>query len=568
MPRLVLRRDIWIVVLVFVLSMSATLAAYRFEHARSLEQGQVMFERAGDVVHRDLVATLRAYAQFLRAGSALFRTGEDISRQDWSTFVRAVGLEENYPGTQGVSFNRILRGPAERDAFQAKVRATDWPNYTIVPPGDRELYTAIAYMDPMTNRNERAIGFDISSEANRSAAVQRAVQTGLPTLTQSIKLVQEAAFGEGTGDVQPGVLLVVPVYRPGKALSTLRARSDAAMGVVVGAFRMGDLLGSVLQGTENSAANFVDVSLSDASQPVEDSLLYQSAEFAPQSSSYISETRLSLYGQTWVLNLASTPRFEELARRRTDLAVLLGGLLVSLLLTSLAWAQAARARESRAAAAVLKDSHAQIELLMGEVNHRSKNLLSVVQAIARQTSRGDPATFSKAFSQRLGALSANQDLLVRSGWKRIEIHDLVHSQLSHLEELLGQRISVSGPSFGLGPKTAQTLGMALHELATNAIKYGALSNDTGKVTISWTFSAPETQGGTFAMSWLERDGPAVKAPSRKGFGSKVTSMMVRAMLLGDIRTSYDVIGFEWHLSCPAENVLQSEGTASREANAE
>ncbi len=119
----------------------------------------------------------------------------------------------------------------------------------------------------------------------------------------------------------------------------------------------------------------------------------------------------------------------------------------------------------------------QVHLLMREVSHRAKNMLSVVDAIAHQTATKNPEDFVERFSERIQALSASQDPLVRSDWNGVEIEDLVHAQLAHFASLIGSRIAVRGSKLRLKAASAQAIGLALHELATNAGKYGALSTD-------------------------------------------------------------------------------------------
>jgi PAS domain S-box-containing protein len=194
-------------------------------------------------------------------------------------------------------------------------------------------------------------------------------------------------------------------------------------------------------------------------------------------------------------------------------------------------------------------------LLMREVNHRAKNMLSVVDAIAHQTATRNPEDFIERFSERIQALAANQDLLVRNEWNGVEIADLVRAQLAPFADLIGSRIAVLGPKLRLNAASAQAIGLALHELATNAGKYGALSTDTGRVDICWG-----TDGDTLTMSWTERDGPPVSAPERRGFGTIVMKTMAERSVNGTVDLDYAPSGVTWRLTCPAPNALEPRGT--------
>src|SRR5712671_5719617 len=193
----------------------------------------------------------------------------------------------------------------------------------------------------------------------------------------------------------------------------------------------------------------------------------------------------------------------------------------------------------------------QIHLLMSEINHRAKNMLSLVQAIARQTATRGPEDFIERFTERIQALAANQDLLVRNEWQGVDVEDLVRAQLAHFADLVGSRITVRGPPVCLNAAAAQAIGLALHELATNAGKYGALSVDAGCVDVCWRLDSD-----IFAMSWTERNGPPVSQPKRRGFGSTVVDAMVKQTVNGEVQLDYIPSGVVWNLTCPAANALE------------
>lgn len=203
-----------------------------------------------------------------------------------------------------------------------------------------------------------------------------------------------------------------------------------------------------------------------------------------------------------------------------------------------------------------KRAEEQIRLLMREVNHRSKNMLSVVHAVARQTALRSPEDFLPRFEQRIQALSASQDLLVRNDWQNVLIEELARIQLAHFADLIGHRILLDGPMLAITAASAQSLGMAFHELATNAGKYGALSNGVGRVHLRWGVERAATGAGAkFFASWSESGGPPVKHPARQGFGTVVIDQMVRIGLSGEVEVAFDPDGFRWELTCPAGRVL-------------
>jgi PAS domain S-box-containing protein len=198
-----------------------------------------------------------------------------------------------------------------------------------------------------------------------------------------------------------------------------------------------------------------------------------------------------------------------------------------------------------------KRAEEQVHLLMREANHRVKNLLGLVQVIARQTAAPTHEDFIKGFTERIHALAANQDLLGQKPQQGADLENLVRAQLAHLADLIGSRIAIGGPKLCLNAAAAQAIGLTLHELATNAGKYGALSTEAGRVDVSW-----KSEGDVFTMSWTERDGPPAQPPKRRGFGSTVIDSMAKLATDGEVQLEYAPSGVVWRLRCPAAKALQ------------
>jgi PAS domain S-box-containing protein len=191
-------------------------------------------------------------------------------------------------------------------------------------------------------------------------------------------------------------------------------------------------------------------------------------------------------------------------------------------------------------------------LLVNELNHRVKNTLAIIQSIAHQSFRagGDLNAARAAFESRLSALSAAHNLLTEANWESASLRQVVTDALAAAPE--PGRISIAGPDLALSPKTAVSLAMALHELATNALKYGALSNDAGTVTIGWSIDE-----GRLRLEWREAGGPPVKRPPRRGFGSRMIERGLAAGLAGTVTIDYAPAGLIGTVDAP----LPVEGDA-------
>lgn len=187
-----------------------------------------------------------------------------------------------------------------------------------------------------------------------------------------------------------------------------------------------------------------------------------------------------------------------------------------------------------------------LRLITHELRHRANNTLAVLQAMARQTLRASSnlEDFEKRFDGRIRALADANDLLVRGDWQGVEVGALVEAQLRpFIEGAQGHRVTMTGPRVVLPPKAVQTLGLALHELATNASKYGALSLVGGKIAIDWTINQGDE--ARLAITWHESRGPPVVPPDRSGFGRFVIESMVRSSLGANVTVDFEPEGLIW-----------------------
>ena len=203
------------------------------------------------------------------------------------------------------------------------------------------------------------------------------------------------------------------------------------------------------------------------------------------------------------------------------------------------------------------------ELLMRELNHRVRNTLLIVQSVAEQTARSSASidVFKQTFASRLAAISRSHDLLTRDGWTSAPLRDVLGEALAPYDEKSEDptsppRIRLDGPDVQIKPNTVITLSMALHELATNAAKYGSLSTPSGRVAARWTIA----NGGAgkpdaLEFTWQERDGPLVTCPTHRGFGTRLIENGLAKQLEAEVALRFEEQGVECRIRLPAARVL-------------
>jgi two-component sensor histidine kinase len=198
-----------------------------------------------------------------------------------------------------------------------------------------------------------------------------------------------------------------------------------------------------------------------------------------------------------------------------------------------------------------KAAEAQRETMSRELDHRIKNLITTIQAVARQSLRGKGLDAElSVFSDRLKAMASAHDLLIVDSWQTASIPALVRRAVKPFDDPAMARFDLSGPEVQVNSRAAMALSMALHELATNAVKYGALKSVGGRIEIAWT-----AEGGEFRLQWTETGGPEVRPRTAMGFGSTMIEQVLSQQIGGTVTMDFDPRGLRVAVTVPAELVL-------------
>jgi two-component sensor histidine kinase len=202
-----------------------------------------------------------------------------------------------------------------------------------------------------------------------------------------------------------------------------------------------------------------------------------------------------------------------------------------------------------------KEREAHLHMLMREITHRSKNLLAVIQGMARQTARnaGSIGNFLELFSARLQALAQSHDLLVQQSWHRAALEDLMRGQLGPYLDRGGDQIVMRGPAVWLDPEAAQCVGLAFHELAANAAKFGSLTRPSGKVSVVWRHDGEDIE-----ILWSESGGPVVPAERKPGFGSLVLEKNLPRALDANVQLDFRPEGLRCRIALPTKHLARPD----------
>jgi two-component sensor histidine kinase len=381
------------------------------------------------------------------------------------------------------------------------------------------LRTAIVLLEPDDRRNHIAIGFDMATAEEQRGAMLEAIETGAVTATPPLTLSQGITEGR-----QDGIVIFLPLQQ------TIGPEVE---GFAFAPVRVVDLFDAVLEEYDPA----LKLRVSDDASP--DRPLFESASFAEDEAEedLVKHTRLAVAGREWILTAVPSREFDTAIQLRLTL---FSALVFPLLAISTGYAvhwQSTAIRRTRALNEAVQHSVEQKDLLLREMAHRMKNALTRVSAIARQTAResADKAALIENLNARLQAMSAAQDLLVLSGTDSADLEELLRFEIDQVSGSAANPGRLSGPPVRLNERQVHALALVFHELATNALKYGAGAKAGGEIRIYWAVE-PSASGEHLRLIWEELTPslPPAASDAAPGPGSGFGTRLLEAMVAGEL----------------------------------
>lgn len=308
----------WIaLVLILLFTVGAWYLASEMASRRVVERFLYQAERERQHIIQHMVA----HEQVLRGVAAFIESSEEVSHEEWHRYFHELDLDQNLPGVQGLGFSRVV-ALGEKAALERQIRLERIKDYTIHPPGEREQYSAIVYLEPHSKGNLQALGYDMYTDPLRRDAMERARDSGLPVLSGKVMLAQDES------DAEPGFIIYLPVYRDRRADGNVEQRRASLIGHVFTVFRANDLLRDILEGEGDD----LDFALFDGSvEP--GNLLYDSAAGKEATRGHhVAELPIDFDGHRWVVRFQSRAGFDRAATSYLPPTVAGVGLLLGLMI--------------------------------------------------------------------------------------------------------------------------------------------------------------------------------------------------------------------------------------------
>ncbi len=321
-------RDARLPVFIMLGCLGLTMLAWHVITTDTERRARERFENLAFSIQTRIIERMQTYALALRGGRGLFDASPQVSREAWHTYVSSMSIQQQFPGIQGLGFALYLT-PAELASHESAMRAQGLEHYRVRPAGPRPAYTSIIYLEPLDERNRRALSYDMFSEPTRREAMSRARDSGDMAISSPVVLVQDK-----DSPSQPGFLMYLPVFKHGHARDTAAQRQRALMGYVYAPFRVSSLMRGIVHPDELS---IMSLNLFDGAAADRHARMYGSGPEAPQAypQQMWQTLPIDIEGHRWTMQVASTPVFEQTIDTQKAQIALLGGMLLSLLMFSL-----------------------------------------------------------------------------------------------------------------------------------------------------------------------------------------------------------------------------------------
>ena len=335
----------------------------------SIQKLQIYFDSHVHDITGRIEHQMKTYEQVMRGAQGLYNASESVKRAGFRDYIATQSLTDNFPGIQGIGFN-LLVSPANRNRHIAAMKKDGFPEYTIRPPGERDFYTAIIFLEPTNVMNLRAIGFDTFSEPVRRVAMKLARDSGKAAITGKIKLVQETSK-----DVQAGVLMFLPVYKQGTSNIEIPERRSNIIGWISAPFRMNDLMSGMLG--EYKIKSTLTIDIFDGAYISPENLLFNNNASVKANTQFVSQynahRQIEVAGRIWSVVVRSLPNFEEPLNNGKEDTIAFFGIVISILMAMLSHSLlTTRDKALGMAHDMTKDLHEQAVQLELEVADRQR----------------------------------------------------------------------------------------------------------------------------------------------------------------------------------------------------
>lgn len=527
---------------IFALTMAVTvLSVFAIERAE-YQRKSAQIDRVAQEVASGIERQSNVNIAYLRSSAALFATQQLVEAPLFRTFVRQLHLDGRFVGSDGIGWAMKVRR-ADVPVVEAIMRSGGVNGFTVTSSPDasapgkgQSSVVPIMFVEPQTEGNRRAIGFDMFSEGVRRAAMLKAERSGQPTATGRVELQFE-----GEADGQPGFIIYMPVFALGQDGPGRNLR-----GYVYSPFNAHRFLQSAVDAErlEGTVVRLFDQGPTVQGKPA---VILMAQTAANQASNRKVQRQIEIAAHKFVLEVeaSASPMLSNISA-----LTLLFGLLVATLLLVLARLLTQQAIEDRIALSWFEQQSSIRNSLTRELNHRVKNTLANVLSIISLTRRRSHSVpeFADSLEGRIRALSATHDLLTQSDWGTTPVAAVVQAELAPYAQDEQRHLEIGGPDVELAPNDALSLGLAIHELATNAAKYGALSVESGSVKISWEMAGEDVA----RIEWAERGGPPINPDSRRkrGFGTELIEKIVAHELRHPVDLKFEPEGVRCSLLIP------------------